>query len=119
MCSAAAPGKAGLAASSFSASKEQAIVLLVVQQLAAAQFVRADRLASARLWQEVGALGLDIERVTHALYCGVDPDDREALRREDDRWLASRMASPLRSWGVGGWRLGWGRQPSRRAVCAS
>ena len=114
MCSSAGP----LSASSFSASKEQALVLLVVQQLAEAQFVRADPVASERLWQEVAALQLDIERVTHLLYCGQSWMDRQALRAEDKAWLACRPVRRPQRWGVGGWRLGRGRSQTRSSVCA-
>jgi hypothetical protein len=63
----------------FSACKEQQLLFLLVRQLAYAQFERGDRDLSGRLWQEVAALGIDPERVTHLLYGGQDPSDTRAL----------------------------------------
>jgi hypothetical protein len=84
----------------FTASTQQALVLLLTQQLANAQFQRGDRPGSARLWQEVAALDIEPERITALLYGGQDCHDREALRQLDDLWL-SRQASSTRS----GWSL--------------
>ena len=110
---------AGHCPATFQTSKEQAIVLLVVRQLADAQFVRADRAASERLWQEVADLQLDIERLIHLLYSGLDPCDREALRDEDNAWLARRAVNRPRRWGMANWRPGWARHQPRPAACAS
>lgn len=119
MCSSRSAGVSGRSDASFSASKEQAIVALLVGQLADAQFVRADQVASERLWQEVAALDLDSERIIQLLYCGVDPQDREALRAEDNAWLASRMVSRPQRWGIGGWGARRSLHQPRPAVCAS
>ena len=97
-------------------------MLLLVQQLAEAQFVRADHEASQRLWQEVAVLQLDIERLTHLLYSGLAPGDRQGLRAEDSAWLARQPVTTVaRRWGTGGWRPGWGRhqpRPTHRAIHA-
>ena len=89
----------------FTDSTQQALVLLLTQQLADAQFRRGDRLGSARLWHEVAALEIEPERITALLYGGQDCHDREALRQLDDAWL-SRQSSPTRS--------GWGLQRLHR-----
>lgn len=117
MCSSRGTGPAVSSDASFSAGKEQAIVLLLVSQLADAQFVRADRVAAGRLWQEVVALDLDSDRLIELLYCGVDPADRDALRAEDNAWLASRVASRTQRWRMGGWGAGGSRHQSRSAIC--
>jgi hypothetical protein len=72
--------------------KEEELVLLLVRQLAEAQFVRADEAASRRLWSEVAQLGFEPERVIQLLYSGHDPGDREGLRRLDRAFMARRQA---------------------------
>lgn len=118
-CAVRRPSRPGTRLTSFSASKEQALVVLLVQQLAEAQFVRADRAAAERLWQEVAVLQLDVDRVIHLLYCGVDSRDRDALVAEDDLWLANQPRQPWSRWSLGSWRSGWGSGRPRAAVCAS
>lgn len=120
MCSPRGMGASGGGSAAFTASKEQALILLLVQQLAEAQFVRADQAASERLWQEVAVLQLDIERLTHLLYCGLDLGDRQGLRAEDNAWLARRPVNAMaRRWGMGGWRPGWEHHQSRPTHRAS
>lgn len=84
----------------FTARKQQALVLLLVQQLADAQIRRADRPGSERLWQEVAALEIDPERITSLLYSGLDADDRPTLRLEDERWLAAQVTPLRRGWSL-------------------
>ncbi len=72
--------------------KEEELVLLLVRQLAEAQFVRADEAASRRLWNEVAQLGFEPERVIQLLYSGHDPADRDGLRRLDRAFMARRQA---------------------------
>lgn len=119
MCSSRGAGSAGSGDASFSTGKEQAIVLLLVGQLADAQFVRADPVAAGRLWQEVAALDLDSDRLIELLYCGVDPADRDALRAEDNAWLASQVVSRPQRWRMGGWGARGSRHQSRSAICTS
>lgn len=94
-------------------------MVLLVQQLTEAQFVRADRAAAERLWQEVAVLQLDVDRVIHLLYCGVDGRDRDALVAEDDLWLANQPRQLWSRWSLGSWRSGWGSGRPRPVVCAS
>jgi hypothetical protein len=111
--------EAGPGDGAFTALKEQSLLVLIVQQLAEAQFVRADRAATERLWQEVGALQLDCERVTQLLYGGADSHDREALRAADSAWLARQPTRSPRRWGFPGWRPRWGgHQPGASTVAA-
>ncbi|MEY3736218.1 MAG: hypothetical protein RLZZ11_1331 [Cyanobacteriota bacterium] len=97
----------------FTARKQQALVLLLVQQLADAQIRRADQAGSERLWQEVAALEIDPERITALLYSGLDANDREALRREDERWLAAQSLPPSRGWSLKTLPLARPWQPQR------
>ena len=93
------------------ARKQQALVLLLSQQLMETQFIRADRPGSDRLWQEVAALDLDPERIEHLLYSGLDCSSRHALIKEDDIWMDRHTPpKPRRRWN------GWG---GRRQPCAS
>ena len=98
----------------FTASTQQALVLLLTQQLADAQIRRADARNSKRLWQEVAALDIDPERITALLYSGLDVDNREALRQEDDAWLNQRCQRPQRGWGLQTLHLGQPRRPQRQ-----
>jgi len=75
---------------SFAARKEQQLVLLLARQLASAQFELAHGAMTQRLWDEVAALGIDPERVTHLLYGGQDPTDRQRLQDLDNLWLEAR-----------------------------
>jgi hypothetical protein len=88
-------------------------VLLLVHQLADAQFSRADRRGSERLWQEANALEIDPERLTALLYGGIDPEDRAALREEDEAWLSRQAQQPRRrGWGLRHLHLGRPRRPA-------
>lgn len=93
--------------------KEQQLLFLLVRQLAAAQFERADPVLSQRLWQEVAALDFDPDRVIHLLYGGQDPEDREALQALDRQWLEweARTSRPRRR--VPLWNAGWRRSALR------
>lgn len=82
---------------SFGELKERQLVFLLVRQLAEAQFVRGDRAAGERLWQEAAALEIDPERITALLYGVPNLDDTEAMERID---------RPLRCPSAPG-RLGW------------
>lgn len=106
------PGRSGISSDPFSARKQQALVVLLVQQLADTQFRRADRRGSERLWQEVAALEIDPDRVTALLYSGEDTDNREALRAQDDAWLLSRTRPRQLGWNLSRLHLG---RPRRRA----
>jgi hypothetical protein len=105
----------------FTASTQQALVLLLTQQLADAQIRRADTRGSERLWQEVAALDIDPERITALLYSGQDIDDREALRHEDDAWLNHQQQRQRfhRGWGLRTLHLGQPRRPQRQLSRAS
>ncbi|MEN9767894.1 MAG: hypothetical protein RLZZ32_1854 [Cyanobacteriota bacterium] len=85
--------RSGVTSTAFTARKQQALVLLLAQQLMDAQFARADQAGSARLWQEVGALEIDPDRITNLLYCGLDGSDRLALTAADDSWIRRQQAS--------------------------
>jgi hypothetical protein len=102
--------RSGVTSTAFTARKQQALVLLLVQQLMDAQFVRADQAGSDRLWQEVAALEIDLDRVLHLLYCGLDGSDRQALINADDAWI-SRSTSSSRGWNLR--QLHLGRRASR------
>lgn len=103
----------GLSRAPFTVRKQQALVVLLTQQLADAQFRRADRSAAERLWQEVAVLEIDPERVTALLYSGLDLEDRDALRLEDDRWLAAQGQTPRRGWSLRTLHLGRPWLPQR------
>ncbi len=102
---------------SFAELKQQQLVLTLVRQLAEAQFVRADRELSRRLWQEVAVLEIDPERITALLYGGQSCDDREGLMALDATWIqqAQAAAEPRRGfrWGRGGAAAGRGVISSR------
>ena len=72
---------------SFTACKEQQLVLLLVRQLASAQFELAHAAMTQRLWDEVAALEIDPERVIQLLYGGHDLNDRGQLQDLDNLWL--------------------------------
>ena len=109
-----APTKSCSSRDRFTASTQQALVLLLTQQLADAQIRRADARGSERLWQEVAALDIDPERITALLYSGQDVDDREALRIEDDAWLNRQGQRPQRGWSLQTLHLGRPRLPRRQ-----
>lgn len=90
---------------SFAACKEQQLVLVLVRQLASAQFELAHAEMTQRLWDEVAALGIDPERVTHLLYSGQDPQDRLGLQALDNLWLDAHRPGAA----------GWFRQITRAA----
>jgi len=76
------------------ARKEQQLVFLLTRQLVDAQFVRADRERSRRLWQEVAALELDPDRITALMYSVSDHDDpleMEAVDREQRELVSSHQ----------------------------
>ena len=98
----------------FNAGTHQALVLLLSQQLADAQFRRADPRCSERLWREVAALEIDPERVIALLYGGQDMDDREALRSLDEAWLDKQRATQRRSWTLRKLHLGQPWLPQKR-----
>lgn len=98
-------GCAGAFPGDFAALKERQLVFLLARQLAEAQFRRADRPASERLWQEVAALGIDPERITALLYGTDDLHDPIAMERIDRpfRMVPARAAAG---------RLPLGRSPA-------
>ena len=98
----------------FTASTQQALVLLLSQQLADAQIRRGDRRGSDRLWQEVAALDLDPERITALLYAGIDPDDRNALLALDEAWLQRQRLAPRPGWSLKVLPRTPARRPQRR-----
>jgi hypothetical protein len=90
--------------------KERQLVLTLVAQLAAAQFIRADQVSAARLWQEVAALAIDPERVIRLLYGGQDLNDRARLADMDRCWHPDVPRSR---------RFPWDRRAVRRGASAS
>lgn len=82
---------------SFSELKERQLVFLLVRQLADAQFVRADRAGSERLWQEAAALEIDPDRIMALLYGAADLGDTESMERID-RTHRRPAPRPRRSW---------------------
>jgi len=92
--------RSGVTSASFSARKQQALVLLLAQQLINTQFRRADRPGSERLWQEAAALEIDPERIVHLMYSGLEGSDRPALMAEDDAWIRRTTQAAERRWGL-------------------
>ena len=92
--------RSGVTSAAFSARKQQALVLLLAQQLSEAQFRLADRPGSERLWQEVAALEIDPDRIVHLMYSGLDGSDRPALIAEDDAWIRRTTQASQRRWGL-------------------
>jgi hypothetical protein len=80
--------RSGVTSAAFSARKQQALVLLLSQQLMDAQFVRADQAGSERLWQEVALLDIPVDRILHLLYGGHDSSDRTELIEADNAWIS-------------------------------
>ena len=103
--------RSGVTHQAFAARKQQALVVLLAQQLMDAQFRRADQAGSERLWQEVAALEIDPERVIHLLYGGLEGGDRAGLMQQDDAWLEKQPATAQRGWALR--RLHLHRQPRR------
>jgi hypothetical protein len=96
--------------------KDRQVLFLLVRQLAEAQFARADRSRSGRLWQEVAALGYDPEHVVALLYGGHDPTEPGVLEElEASLRLRSAAAGAQASRRPGGFRLGWGLNRRRPA----
>lgn len=105
-------------AARLEAVKQQQILVTLVQQLAEAQFRRADQPRSQRLWQELAQLQLDPERAIHLVYAGVDLADRQALLELDSHWCAGQDAAGRRRWQAPAWlggsqRRGRGLRPQR------
>jgi len=97
---------------SFATRKEQALVILLAQQLADAQIGRADAQASQALWDEVAELNIDPDRIIHLLYGGEEVSDRTALKERDDSWLSAEQGSPQqRGWSLQRLHLGRPRRP--------
>ncbi len=104
--------RSGVTSANFSARKQQALVLLLTQQLMDAQFARADQAGSDRLWQEVGALEIDVDRILHLLYGGLDGSNRADLIAADEAWLQSHSTSEPRGWGLRYLHLNRRRRPA-------
>ena len=92
--------RSGVTSAAFSARKQQALVVLLAQQLMESQFQRADRSGSDRLWQEVAALEIDPDRIVHVLYSGLDGSDRPALMAADDAWILRNTNTSQRRWSL-------------------
>jgi hypothetical protein len=92
--------RSGVTSAAFSARKQQALVLLLAQQLIEAQFERADRTGSERLWQEAAALEIDPERIVHLMYSGLQSSDRPALIAEDEAWIHRTTQACQRRWSL-------------------
>ena len=106
------PGRARVSSDSFAARKEQALAILLAQQLADAQIGRADAQASQALWDEVAELNIDPDRIIHLLYGGEEVSDRTALKERDDSWLCAQQGSPQqRGWSLQRLHLGRPRRP--------
>ncbi len=108
-------GPKSQSSASFSDLKQQQLVFTLVRQLAEAQFVRADRELTRRLWEEVALLEIDPDRVTALLYGGHPCDDRQGLMALDASWSQQQPAAQPR----GGFRWGWGGGAPRRGVISS
>jgi hypothetical protein len=84
----------------FAGLKERQLLFQLTRQLVQAQFVRADRVESERLWQEAAAEEMDPERITGLLYGVADHEDTEAMEaidrvyREERRLQARRWRWP-------------------------
>ena len=76
----------GVTSAAFSARKQQALVVLLAQQLMETQFQRADRSGTDRLWQESAALEIDPDRIVHLMYSGLDGSDRGSLMGAAAGW---------------------------------
>ncbi len=100
---------------SFAELKERQLVFLLVRQLADAQFVRADRSLTQRLWQEVAALEIDPDRIAALLYGGHDPEDRLALEQLDCDYRRRLDARPPAR---RAFRWSWGSRAVRPRVHA-
>jgi hypothetical protein len=107
-------GPRSQSSASFSELKQQQLVFTLVRQLAEAQFVRADRELTRRLWQEVAALEIDPDRITALLYGGQSCDDRQGLMALDASWSMQAAVEPRR-----GFSWGWGGGAPRRGVLSS
>ena len=84
-------------------------MLLLARQLASAQFEHAHVGMTKRLWEEVAALEIDPERITHLLYGGHDLNDRLQLQALDNLWLDQHRpgaAAWLRRITPAAWRRG-------------
>ena len=93
------PGRAGVPNQSFSALKEQALVIELTQRLAEAQIEQGDAVASQGLWNEIAALEIDPERIIHLLYNRERRSTHAALRATDDQWMNDQQPEiPARGW---------------------
>ncbi|MCT0218280.1 hypothetical protein KQ304_04570 [Synechococcus sp. CS-1329] len=108
-CAGSGARSAGLMPATFAQVKQQQLVFTLVRQLAEAQFVRADRELTRRLWEEVAALEIDPDRITALLYGGQPCDDREALMALDANWSEPACVEPR-----AGFRWAWGGRPPAR-----
>jgi len=89
----------------FTALKERQLLFQLTRQLVQAQFVRADRVESERLWQEAAAEEMDPERITALLYGVADHEDTEAMEEIDRVYREERRLQARRwRWPAG---LGW------------
>ncbi len=86
------PGQAGVQSKSFSALKEQALVIDLTQRLAEAQIEQGDAVASQGLWNEIAALEIDPERIIHLLYNRERRGSHAVLRATDDQWMNDQQA---------------------------
>ena len=112
--------RSGVTSAAFSARKQQALVLLLAQQLidaAHVTFERSDGAGSERLWQEAAALEIDPERIVHLMYSGLEGSDRSALIAEDDAWIHRTTQASQRRWGL--LHLHRNRRPQRPAPSLS
>jgi hypothetical protein len=91
----------GATALSFAARKQRQLLFLLTRQLAEAQFVRADKDRTQRLWQEAAALDLDPDRIIHLLYGVADHADSAEMDAMDRRWRPSPTPQ-RRGWWVSG-----------------
>jgi hypothetical protein len=86
----------------FSAFKERQLLFALTRELAEAQFVRADRRRSERLWREAAAEEMDPERIVALLYGVEDHGDEEQMEavdrpyREEQRRADRQARSPFR-----------------------
>jgi hypothetical protein len=82
----------------FTALKERQLLFQLTRQLVQAQFVRADRVESERLWQEAAAEEMDPERITALLYGVADHDDTGAMEAIDRVYREQQRRLQARPW---------------------
>ena len=100
--------------------KERQLVFQLTRQLATAQFIRADRVESERLWQEAAALGMDPGRIVALLFGVHDHSDTEAMEEIDRSYRQERRLRARRwPWPLGRFRPSPARARRHRRAAAA